>query len=113
MMDPYTRECLSFEPGNFMSGTKVAHCLKDVVSIRCALESVTMNNGTESQSRAMGAWTYENRVRLDFIRPGKPVGKWLIESFNGWLRDECLNTNLFWSLEGIAPGEAGDLEAGL
>lgn len=34
---------------------------------------------------------------LDFIRPGKPVDNWLIESFKGRLRDECLNTHLFWS----------------
>jgi putative transposase len=36
---------------------------------------------------------------LDFIRPGKPVDNGLIESFNGRLRDECLNTHLFWSME--------------
>jgi putative transposase len=38
-------------------------------------------------------------VRLEFIRPGRPVENGFIESFNGRLRDECLNTHLFWSLE--------------
>lgn len=99
LMDQYTRECLTLEPGISMSGTKVAHCLNDVVFIRGAPESVTMDNGTEFQSRAMDAWAYENSVRLDFIRPGKPVDNGLIESFNGRLRDECLNTHLFWSMD--------------
>ena len=58
-----------------------------------------MDNGTEFQSRAMDAWAYENVVRLDVIHPGKPVDNGLIESFNGRLRDQCLNIHLFWSLE--------------
>jgi putative transposase len=58
-----------------------------------------MDNGTEFQSRVMDAWAYQNDVRLDFIRPGKPVENGLIESFNGRLRDECLNVHLFWSME--------------
>jgi len=42
---------------------------------------------------------YRNQVKLDFIRPGRPVENGLIESFNGRLRDECLNLHLFWSVE--------------
>ena len=99
VMDQYTRECLLLEPGVSMSGTKVAHCLEGLALVRGSPESVTMDNGTEFQSRAMDAWAYERDVRLDFIRPGKPVDNGLIESFNGRLRDECLNVHLFWSLE--------------
>jgi putative transposase len=44
-------------------------------------------------------WSYENRVTLDFRRPGKPIDNAFIESFNGSFRDECLNTNWFPSLE--------------
>ena len=99
LMDQYTRECLALEPGISMSGVKVAHCLEGIVQIRGTPDSITMDNGTEFQSRAMDAWAYENNVRLDFIRPGKPVDNGLIESFNGRLQDECLNIHLFWSLE--------------
>jgi transposase InsO family protein len=46
----------------------------------------------------LDAWAYERRIRLRFIRPGKPVENAYIESFNGKLRDECLNEHWFKSL---------------
>ena len=58
-----------------------------------------MDNGSEFASRALDAWAYREGVKLDFIRPGKPVENAFIESFNGRLRDECLNTQVFASLE--------------
>ena len=53
----------------------------------------------ESISRALDKWAYDNKVTLDFSRPGKPTDNPFIESFNGSFRDECLNTNWFLSLE--------------
>ena len=47
----------------------------------------------------MGSWAYRRGVQLEFIRPGRPVENAFIESFNGRLRDECLNGNLFFSIE--------------
>ena len=44
----------------------------------------------------MDLWAYKNGVHLDFIRPGKPVENGYIESFNGKLRDECLNVEVFF-----------------
>ena len=44
-------------------------------------------------------WAHLHGVRIDYIRPGKPVENGFIESFNGRLRDECLNLELFWSIE--------------
>ena|SRR6266403_5143664 len=44
-------------------------------------------------------WAHLHRVRIDYIRPGKPVENGFIESFNARLRDECLNLELFWSIE--------------
>lgn len=46
----------------------------------------------------MDAWAYAHDVRLDFIRPGRPVENAFIESFNGKLRDECLNSHVFVSV---------------
>ena len=60
---------------------------------------ITVDNGTEFASRRMDAWAYENKVYLDFIRPGRPVDNAFIESFNGRLRDECLNMKVFYSIE--------------
>ena len=57
-----------------------------------------MDNGTEFFSKAMDAWAYRHGVKLDFIRPGKPMENGYIESFNGRLRDECLNAELFSDL---------------
>jgi putative transposase len=46
----------------------------------------------------METWAYRAGVKLDFIRPGNPVENGFIESFNGRLRDECLNGQLFFDL---------------
>lgn len=61
-------------------------------------ESIRVDNGSEFYSRAMDSWAYVHTVLLAFIRPGKPVENGFIESFNGRLRDECLNTHLFFGL---------------
>ena len=58
-----------------------------------------MDHGTEFQSRALEDWAYRRGGQWDFIRPGKPVGNAFIESFNGRLRDECLNVHQFASLD--------------
>ena len=62
--------------------------------------TITCDNGSQFTSRLLDTWAYENDVRLDFIRPGKPVENAYIESFNGRFRDECLNSHEFESLEG-------------
>ena len=60
---------------------------------------IQLGNGSEFISKALDKWAYENRVTLDFSRPGKPTDNPFIESFNGSFRDECLNTNWFLSLD--------------
>jgi len=61
-------------------------------------KAITVDNGSEFVSRQTDTRAYLNEVKLDFIRPGKPLENAFIESFNGRLRDECLNTNLFFCL---------------
>ena len=60
--------------------------------------SITVDHGTEFQSRALEDCAYRRGVQLDFIRPGRPVENAFIESFNGRLRDGCLNVHQFASL---------------
>ena len=60
---------------------------------------IKVDNGSEFISKALDKWAYDHRVALDFSRPGKPTDNAYIESFNGSLRDECLNAHWFMSLE--------------
>ncbi len=57
------------------------------------------DNGPEFTGKAVDSWAYNHKVQLDFIHPGKPVENAFIESFNGRLRDECLNEHWFISLQ--------------
>ncbi|MCZ6751120.1 MAG: integrase core domain-containing protein, partial [Acidobacteria bacterium] len=56
------------------------------------------DHGSEFSSRVLDLWAYQNRVRIDFSRPGKPTDNAHIESFNGTFRNECLNTHWFTTL---------------
>jgi putative transposase len=97
VLDVYTRESLALVADRSLTGLKVAAALTPIVAQRGAPASITVDNGSEFVSRAMDAWAYAHDVRLDFIRPGKPVENAFIESFNGKLRDECLNAHVFSS----------------
>lgn len=57
-----------------------------------------MDNGPELAGKVLDQWAYERGIRRHCIEPGKPVQNAVIESFNGWLRDECLNQHWFVSL---------------
>jgi putative transposase len=61
--------------------------------------AITVDHGTESTSKVLDESCYLRGVKLDFIRPGKPTENGFIESFNGRLRDECLNVNEFATLD--------------
>jgi putative transposase len=62
-------------------------------------KTIITDNGSEFASNEMDRWAYENGVKIHFIRPGKPTENGFIESFNGRLRDECLNANTFLDIE--------------
>jgi len=98
VVDQFTRECLTLLVDSSLTGTKVAHALSEIVAERGAPVSITVDNGTEFQSKAMDLWAYQHGVHLDFIRPGRPTENGYIESFNGRLRDECLNVQVFFTV---------------
>jgi putative transposase len=81
-----------------MSSELVGRVLDRVLGDRPGPRSITVDHGTEFQSRALEDWAYRRGVQLDFIRPGKPVGNAFIESLNGRVRDEGLNGHQFASL---------------
>ena len=98
VVDDFSRECLALVADNSLSGVRVARELDRVVEMRGAPCMVVSDNGTELTSRAILAWQEERGVDWHYIAPGKPTQNGFIESFNGRLRDECLNEHLFASL---------------
>jgi putative transposase len=99
VLDLYTRESLALVADRSLTGVKVAAALRQVLQHRAAPQAITVDNGGEFSSRALEAWALDNSVQLCFIRPGHPVENGFIESFNGRLRDECLNVEWFRSIE--------------
>ena len=73
--------------------------LEHVTAERGRPQSMSVDNGPEFISKSLDMWAYFNGVKLDFSRPGTPTDNALIESFNGRLRDECLNQHWFLSLD--------------
>jgi len=99
VVDQFTRECVWLEADRSMSGPKVVEALVKAVEQRGASpESITLDNGSEFSGRALEAWAIQSGVQLCFIRPGRPVENSYIESFNGRLRDECVNVEWFATL---------------
>ena len=77
----------------------MVNVLDKLTETRGLPEIITIDNGPEFIGKALDAWAYHKGVKLNFIRPGKPIENAYAESFNGRLRDECLNTNWFLSLK--------------
>lgn len=98
VVDQYTRECLCAFADRSQTGEKVVVQMKRLAAQRGVPESITTDNGGEFAGKAMETWAYQNDVKVDLIRPGKPVENGYIESFNGRLRDECLNGEIFFDL---------------
>ena len=99
VIDQWSRWSPIVEVAHSMSGGAVADALDRAISKHGKPKTITVDHGTEFTSRALDEWAYRRGVTLDFIRPGKPVENGHIESFNGKLRDECLNTHQFLSIE--------------
>ena len=89
---------MSLETGFRLTGDSVEAALSKVAQRRKLPRSITVDHGTEFTSKALDNWAFANGVQLDFTRPGKPTDNGLCESFNGRLRDECLNLNEFESI---------------
>ena len=98
VVDQYTRECVAIHAAGSIPATRVTEVLDAAIAEREAPESLTIDNGTEFTSRHFDAWAWGKGLTLDFIRPGRPVENAFIESFNGKLRDECLNQSWFTDL---------------
>jgi putative transposase len=99
IVDDYTRECPAIEVDTSLGGRRVVGVLDRLADIRGLPGIITIDNGPEFAGRVLDEWAYRNDVKMNFIRPGKPIENAYIESFNGRFRDECLNTNWFINLK--------------
>jgi putative transposase len=98
IVDDCTRECPAIEVDTSLGGLRVRRVLDRLAGERGLPEAIVLDNGPEFRGRVLAAWSEQRGVRLEFIQPGKPVQNAYVESFNGRLRDECLNANWFTSL---------------
>ena len=98
VVDAFTRECLALEADTSMGSLRVLRVLERLIAERGAPQRIRTDNGPEFTSRAYLAWSLEQRIELVHIRPGKPIENALVESFNGRLREECLNMSWFRNL---------------
>lgn len=101
IVDQYSRECVAVVADFSLTGEKVVSCLEGLKKMRGLPKSITVDNGPEFISKALDAWAYRSGVKIQFIRPGKPVENAFIKSFNGRLRDELLNVDVFGTLEDV------------
>ena len=101
VVDAYTRECLALEADFSLGSGRVTRVLERAIAERGRPEQVRSDNGPEFTSRRMIGWAEDWKVGLVNIQPGRPMQNGHVESFNGRLRDECLNTSWFRTLNDV------------
>lgn len=99
VVDTYTRECMTVEADTSLPGHRAVMILDRLATFKGLPDSIRVDNGPEFISKALDEWAYRNNVKLDFIRPGKPVENAYVESFHGRFRDEFLNQNYFSNMD--------------
>jgi putative transposase len=99
IVDDYSRECPAIEVDSSIPGARVVDVLERLAEVRGLPEVITVDNGPEFTGKTLDEWAYRRGIKLNFIRPGKPVENAYAESFIGRLRDECLNENWFSSVK--------------
>jgi putative transposase len=99
VIDEYTRECLAIQVGRKLRSGDVQECLTELFCKRGVPEHIRSDNGSEFTARMIRTWLNELGTRTLFIEPGSPWENGYIESFNGKLRDELLNREIFYTLQ--------------
>lgn len=98
IVDVFTRECISLEVDSGFASRRVTRVLDAALRQRAWPQRLRCDNGPEFTSRHFLSWCIERRIELRHIQPGRPMQNGHVESFNGKLRDECLNTSWFRNL---------------
>jgi len=100
VIDEYTRECLATRVGRRLTAEDAQECLTELFCSRGMPEHIRSDNGPEFTSHRIRRWRSAQGTRTLFIKPGSPWENGYIESFNGKLRDELLNREIFYTLQG-------------
>ncbi|WP_225443908.1 IS3 family transposase [Xanthomonas campestris] len=98
IVDDATHEVVAIEVERAISGHGVTRVLDRLAHSRGLPKVIRTDNGKEFCGKAMVAWAHARNVQLRLIQPGKPNQNAYVESFNGRLRDECLNEHWFPTL---------------
>jgi putative transposase len=99
MIDEYTRECLAIRVARRLGRYEVIEALADVMLFRGIPENIRSDNGPEFAAKELRQWLARLGTGTLYIEPGSPWENGYCESFNGKLRDECLNGEIFYSLK--------------
>ena len=99
VIDEFTRECLAIEVSRSFTAKQVIEVLRYLFAVRGTPKFVRSDNGPEFVAKELRKWLDQADVKTLFITPGSPWENGYVESFNGKLRDELLNQELFLSLE--------------
>ena len=99
VVDEYTRECLTLVVERRLRSDDVLHCLTDLFVAHGIPEHIRSDNGPEFTAKAVRRWLEKIGVRTMYIEPGSPWENGYNESFNGRLRDEFLNGEIFYTLK--------------
>lgn len=100
IVDDYSRECVAAEVDTSIPGARVVRVLEQLREQRGLPQVLVTDNGPEFAGQTLDVWAYQRGVKLHFIEPGKPIQNAFVESFNGKMRDECLNEHWFGTLAG-------------
>ena len=98
IIDDVTKECLAAVPDTSLSGKRVVREMNALIARRGRPGAIVSDNGTEFTSSAVLAFTQAAKLDWHYIAPGKPTQNAFAESFQGRMRDECLNEHLFFSM---------------
>ena len=99
MTDPCSKEGPVIETDFSINGIRLCRILDQIFADRPLPETLGMDNGPEFSGQALDAWAFKKNVKLHFIQLGKPTQNAFCESFNGKVRDECLNDHWFLTLQ--------------
>ena len=99
ILDEFSRESLAILVGRSLRSEDVMHCLADLFLDRGIPDYIRSDNGPEFTATAIREWLKDVGSKTLFIEPGSPWENGYIESFNGKLRDELLNGEIFYSLK--------------
>ena len=99
LIDEYTRECLAIRVARRLGSYEVMETLADVMVWRGIPEHIRSDNGPEFVAKELRQWLGKVGTGTLYIEPGSPWENGYCESFNGKLRDECLNGEIFYSLK--------------